>query len=269
MSSLSDTAANTSIGKCLQVLFSSIAALLGSPGQAAYAAANGELDALAAAWHRSGMPVTSVQWGGWAGAGMAASHVTQARNNFGLSLALHMHLRRKFRYIVNEGKGGTWSPWCGQGKPCEQMHQLLQERLQRTGLGAFTAAQGLAALGGVLGGVLKGAVSANTAADTIAATLVDWPTFLRRFSGRVPAVFAAFAAPAGQQQIAAPASVTAVGRPAGGLSSTPTAADVADTVRDAVRSIAGRAVGDLEPLTAAGAHPCSARRRSASHAVQP
>ena len=62
-----------------QVLFSSVAALLGSPGQAGYAAANGALDAVAAAWRRSGMLVTSVQWGGWAGAGMAASHITQAR----------------------------------------------------------------------------------------------------------------------------------------------------------------------------------------------
>jgi len=62
----------------LQVLFSSIAALLGSPGQAAYAAANGALDTVAASWHRCGIPVMSVQWGGWAGAGMAASHVMQA-----------------------------------------------------------------------------------------------------------------------------------------------------------------------------------------------
>ena len=60
------------------MLFSSVAALLGSPGQAAYAAANGALDALASFWHRGGLPVTSIQWGGWAGAGMAASHVTQA-----------------------------------------------------------------------------------------------------------------------------------------------------------------------------------------------
>ena len=73
-----DASGNTSIPICLQVLYSSIAALLGSPGQAAYAAANSELDALAACWHRSGIPVTSVQWGGWAGAGMAASRITQA-----------------------------------------------------------------------------------------------------------------------------------------------------------------------------------------------
>jgi phthiocerol/phenolphthiocerol synthesis type-I polyketide synthase D len=53
------------------VLFSSAAALLGSPGQLAYATANAWLDAFAL-WRRArGMPATAIGWGAWSGAGRA------------------------------------------------------------------------------------------------------------------------------------------------------------------------------------------------------
>lgn len=53
--------------------FSSVASLLGSPGQAAYACANAWLDSLVA-WRRaSGLPATTINWGQWSDVGVARS----------------------------------------------------------------------------------------------------------------------------------------------------------------------------------------------------
>ena len=54
------------------VFYSSAASLLGSPGQAAYVAANAFEDALAHLRRSCGMPGLAVNWGPWAGTGLAA-----------------------------------------------------------------------------------------------------------------------------------------------------------------------------------------------------
>ncbi|HWA54324.1 MAG TPA: SDR family NAD(P)-dependent oxidoreductase, partial [Solirubrobacterales bacterium] len=56
------------------VCFSSLAGLLGTPGQGAYAGANRYLDALAAVRQAQGLPATSVAWGIWGREGLADGH---------------------------------------------------------------------------------------------------------------------------------------------------------------------------------------------------
>lgn len=55
------------------VCFSSIVSVIGSPGQASYGAGNAFLDALAHYRRQLELPATTINWGPWAGKGMAES----------------------------------------------------------------------------------------------------------------------------------------------------------------------------------------------------
>jgi acyl transferase domain-containing protein/NADPH:quinone reductase-like Zn-dependent oxidoreductase/SAM-dependent methyltransferase len=91
------------------VLYSSIAAVFGSPGQGNHVAANSFMDTLAAARRSAGLPGLSVNWGAWSGAGAAVDRgVTERLRETGYGVidlrggftALEIALRGKRAQVI-------------------------------------------------------------------------------------------------------------------------------------------------------------------------
>ena len=67
------------------ILFSSMAAVIGPPGQSNHAAANAFLDSLAHYRRNQGLPAQSINWGVWSEVGMAAAKGVDQHYQFGIN----------------------------------------------------------------------------------------------------------------------------------------------------------------------------------------
>ena len=83
------------------VCFSSMAALLGAPGQSNYAAANAFMDSLMQQRHQAGLPGLSINWGPWREVGMAAGLQAQLQAQ-GIGMIAPAQGRLLFRHLLQQ-----------------------------------------------------------------------------------------------------------------------------------------------------------------------
>ena len=149
--------ARTTDGLDFSIAFSSLASLLGSPGQAAYAAANGGLDALCRQDSADGdaserKPLRlAIQWGPWEGAGMAAGK-TRRLEGIGVGILPAEGAFQALDLLLERGQGGVvavlnndWQRLWDQADPRQRpgLAPLLQDAAD--GITATAAGQAAAA----------------------------------------------------------------------------------------------------------------------------
>jgi polyketide synthase 2/polyketide synthase 5 len=100
------------------VLYSSMASLLGNPGQGAYAAANAWLDALATWRSARGLRTLAVNWGPWGEVGVATAFAARGYQTIptaqGLQALALLLTHHRVRTGVIPGEPGTWIPEAGR-----------------------------------------------------------------------------------------------------------------------------------------------------------
>ncbi|MEV7417051.1 SDR family NAD(P)-dependent oxidoreductase [Streptomyces sp. NPDC089919] len=138
------------------VLFSSVAALIGSPGQANYAAANAALDALAVRRRAIGLPALSLGWGLWAeersmggtldGAGAARwarMGIEPLPNDLGLALFDAAQLLATATPVPVRLNSGVLQDRLGTGTLPGLFRGLVREPARSTGAASATLAEQL------------------------------------------------------------------------------------------------------------------------------
>ena len=136
------------------VLFSSVAGVLGNPGQANHAAANAFLDQLAAHRRAMGLPGQAIAWGAWSGLGEAEEQrerIAEHLETRGTGWISPAHGLRAFERLVREDLTSAvvvLADWTAYGEALGTRPPLLTDLLTVTDAGSGPEEDLLALLDG-------------------------------------------------------------------------------------------------------------------------
>ncbi len=124
------------------VMYSSLATLVGSAGQASYVAANRFLDALAWTRRAEGLPAVALNWGALAEVGVVADNAALARylESVGLGLIPPDEVFRVLKFVLRREVAGVcavridWSKFRAGNPAAERSSRLAQVLEQKAGL---------------------------------------------------------------------------------------------------------------------------------------